>query len=54
MERKLLEIISADFEAKDQLLIVYCAFGKYLRKMGIKFVDFKKAYDSVKREVLYE
>jgi len=32
--RKLLEIVSVDFDATDQLLIVYSAFVKYLRKNG--------------------
>jgi len=36
MERKLLGIINVDFNATGQLLIIYCAFGKFLRKMGIK------------------
>jgi len=39
--------------AKDHLLIIYCAFVKYLRKNSNKFVDFKKTYDSVRREALY-
>ena len=34
MQRKLLEIISVDFDATVQLLIIYCAFVKYLRKNG--------------------
>jgi hypothetical protein len=38
---------------KYQLLIIYCAFYKYLGKNGNKFVDFKKAYDSVVRVVFY-
>jgi len=32
MKRKLLEIISADFEATGQILIIYSAFVKLLRK----------------------
>jgi len=38
---------------------MYSAFVKYLRKNGntiiyyLLFIDFKKAYDSVRREVLY-
>jgi len=42
-------------------LIIYSAFAKYLRKkweyndeVHQLFIDFKKAYDSVKREVLYK
>jgi hypothetical protein len=53
-------IISVDFDARSQLLIFYSAFVKHLRKkMGIQrsnaslFIDLKKAYDSVRREVLY-
>jgi hypothetical protein len=57
MQRKLLGIINVDFDATDQLQITYSAFVKYLKKMGIAlhqvFIDFKKAYDSVKREVLH-
>ena len=43
-----------------QLLIICSAFGRYLRKNGNTtkqfisfFIDFKKAYDSVRREVFY-
>jgi predicted DNA-binding transcriptional regulator len=59
MQRNLLAITNVDFEATGLLLIIYSAFVKYLRKMGIQkiqhqfFIDFKKAYDSVTREVLY-
>jgi len=60
MQRKLLRIISVDFDATGQLLILYSAFDKYLRKkreyneaVHHLFMDFKKAYDSVRREVLY-
>jgi len=40
-------------------LIIYSAFIKYLRKNGNEavhqlFIDFKKAYHSVRREVLYK
>jgi len=48
-----------DFDATGQLLIIYSAFVKYLRKkweyteeVHQLFTDFKKAYDSVRREVL--
>ena len=34
MQRKLLGIISVDFDARVQLLIMYSAFIKYLRKNG--------------------
>ena len=43
-----------------QLLIIYSVFVKYLRKKWEHneaerqlFIDFKKAYDSVRREALY-
>ena len=46
-----------DFDATDLLLIIYSAFVSYLRKNGNTvnhlFIDFKKAFDSVRREVLY-
>ena len=32
MQGKLLGIISVDFDATDQLLIIYSAFIKYMRK----------------------
>jgi len=60
MQRKLLGIINVDSDATGRLLIIYSAFGKYLRKkweyneaVHQLFIDFKKAYDSVRREVLY-
>ena len=34
MQRKLLGIICVDSDATGQLLIIYSAFGKYLRKNG--------------------
>jgi len=41
-------------------MIIYCAFVKYLRENGNTskecisyFIDFRKACDSVRREVLY-
>jgi hypothetical protein len=36
MQRKLLGIINVDFDATGQLLIIYSAFFKHLRKMGIQ------------------
>jgi hypothetical protein len=49
-----------DFDVKDQLLIRFSAFVKYLRKkcecnetVHQLFIDFNKAYDLVAREVLY-
>jgi len=63
MWRKLLGIISVDFDTISQLLIIYSAFTKYLKKKGgggeyneavhQLFIDFKKSYNSVRREVLY-
>ena len=58
MQRKLMGIIYVDFDATDQLLIIYSAFAQYIKKgyneaMHQLFIDFKKAYDSVRREVLY-
>jgi hypothetical protein len=46
-----------DFDITGQLLIIHSAFVKYLRRNGNEavhqlFIDFKKAYDSVRREVL--
>ena len=61
MRRKLLGIINVAFDATGRLLIIYSAFAKYLRKNGNTmkkvhqlFIDFKKAYVSVRREVLYK
>jgi hypothetical protein len=56
-----LGIISVGFDIADQLLIRFSAFVKYWRKkweysekVHQLFIDFKKAYDSVRRkEVLY-
>ena len=49
------------FDATGRLLIMHSAFAKYLRKkweynepVHQLFIDFKKAYDSVRREVLYK
>jgi len=36
MQRKLLDIISVDFDATGQLLIIYSAFIKYFSKRGIQ------------------
>ena len=53
-------IINVDFDATGQLMTIYPAFVKYLRKkweynkaVHQLFIDFKKAYGSVRREVLY-
>jgi hypothetical protein len=60
METKLLGIISVDFDVIVQLLIKYFAFVRYRRKkweyngtVHQLFIDFKKAYNSVRREVLH-
>jgi len=58
MQRKLLDIINVDFDATRQLLIIYSAFvksekGEYNEAVHQPLIDFKKAYDSVRREVLY-
>jgi hypothetical protein len=54
MQRKLFGIINVDFDETGQLR---SAFVKYLRKSWNTvyqlFIDFEKAYDSVRREVLY-
>ena len=59
MQRKLLGIIRVDSDATGQLIIIYSAFGKYLKKkweyneaVHQLFIDYKKAYDPVRREVL--
>jgi len=36
MQRKLLGFVNEDFDAAGQLLIIYSAFVKYLRKNGNK------------------
>jgi hypothetical protein len=48
------------FDVTDQLLIRFSAFVRYWKKnreynetVHQLFIDFKKAYDSVRREVLY-
>jgi sorting nexin-29 len=57
---KLLGTISVGFSTTDKLLIRNSAFVRYWRKkweynetVYQLFIDFKKAYDSVRREVLY-
>ena len=49
-----------DFDTTGQLLIIHSAFVKCSRKKWVQnetmqqlFIDFKKAYDSVMREILY-
>jgi len=54
-----LGIIIVDFDRPGQLLIIYSAFVKYLKKRDTRkqcissFADFKEAYDSVRKELLY-
>jgi hypothetical protein len=56
---KLLGIISVAIDIIDHLLIILLPFVRYWRRNGSTvrvhqlFVGFKKAYDSVRREVLY-
>jgi hypothetical protein len=56
---EIMGIINADSDAIDQLRIMYSVFVKYLRKNGNNeavhqlFIDFKKAYASVRRQALY-
>jgi hypothetical protein len=57
---KLLGIISVGFDVTNQLLIKFSAFVRYwLKKWEYNetvrhlFIDFKKAYDLVRREVLH-
>jgi hypothetical protein len=59
MQRNLLGIINVDFVATGQLLIIYSAFVKYLRKIGIKCSSASAIYRPKKpvsdaREVLYK
>jgi hypothetical protein len=55
----LLGIVIVGLDVTDQLLIRFSAFGRYWRNNGstmtqyIRYSDFKIAYDSVRREVLY-
>jgi len=62
MQRKLLGIINVDFDTTVQQLAadhIYCIRQILEKKMEHSkavlqlFIDFKKAYDSVRREVLY-
>jgi hypothetical protein len=57
---KLLVTISVDFDVTDQLLIRFSTFVRCRRKKleyneAVRkiYIDFKKAYDSVRRKVLY-
>jgi len=52
MQSKLLGIIN--FDAKYQLLVIYCAiFVTKWEAVHQLFIDFKNAYDSVRREVFF-
>ena len=60
MRKKLLGIINVDSDATGQPLIIYSYIRQILEKkweyneaVHHLFIDFKKAYDSVRREVLY-
>jgi hypothetical protein len=57
MHMKLLGITSADFDVIGQRLIRSSVSIRYWRESGSTvhqlFIDFKKAYDSVRRETLY-
>jgi hypothetical protein len=52
-----LGIINVDFNATGQLPIIYCQIlekiWEYSEVVYQLFIDFNKAYDSVRREVLY-
>jgi hypothetical protein len=55
-----LDIINVNFDTRVQQLNIHSAFIQYLRKnleyneaVHLLFIDFKKVYDSVRREVLY-
>jgi hypothetical protein len=59
MQMKLLGTTNVDFDVIDQRLTEFSISGTYWRKWEYNgtvhqlFIDFKKAYDSVRREVLY-
>ena len=60
MQRKLLGIISVDFDANRSTIDhIFCIRQIYEKKWEYNeaghqlFIDFKKAYDSLRREVLY-
>jgi hypothetical protein len=58
MQGKLLGILSVDFNVTGKLMVIYSALVKTLKKKGTNWgcesaiIDFKKAYDSVRTEVL--
>ena len=58
MQRQFLGIMSVDFDVRCQLLIIYSAFVKHVKGIYNEavhqvFSDFKKAYDSLTRMVLF-
>jgi len=59
MQRKLLEIINVDFDEKVNYDNMFCICQildkkcKYSEALHQLFIEFKKAYDSVRGEVLY-
>jgi hypothetical protein len=59
MQRKLLGIISVDIDTTGELLIIFCIHQilekelEYNEAVHQIFIVFKKAHDSVRREVLY-
>jgi hypothetical protein len=60
MQMKLLGITNVDSGVTDQRLITFSISGRYWRKkweyngtVHQLFIDFKKTYDSVRREILY-
>ena len=55
MQRILLEIISVDFDVTDHIFCIHQILEKkweYSETVHQLFIDFKEAYDSVRREVL--
>jgi hypothetical protein len=59
MQMKLLGITNVDFGVTDQQLIKFSVSGRYWKKKEYNgavhqlFTDFKNAYDSVRKDVLY-
>jgi hypothetical protein len=59
LQRKLLRIINEGFDATGELPIIYSAFMSLKNKREYNevkhqlFTDFKKGYDSISRDVLY-
>jgi len=56
MQKKLLGIISVDSDTKDHIFCIHQILEKkweYNEAVHQLFIDFKKAYDSVRRAVLH-